>query len=189
MPRTGLVRARNNSAVTFAVTDFDYCFCTLSSSPPPNNIPTRDPGTPDLPPGLCADLDVCAAINDINRRLRQLSELVTLMQRYQLPFEIVPGAVHSSLTGSGSFAVSRLIGIRADVTSHTTARPDLEGNPPYVWDQGWMSILTEDDMLEEKRISQTHYDWLPKGFPMAHTFGYDLRPGTVVTFTELQAET
>jgi hypothetical protein len=43
--------------------------------------------------------------------------------------------------------------------------------------------------LEEKRISQTHYDWLPKGFPMAHTFGYDLRPGTVVTFTELQAET
>jgi hypothetical protein len=84
--------------------------------------------------------------------------------------------------------VSRLIGMRVDITSHTTTRPDLEGNPAYVWDQGWMSILTGDGMIEEKRISQTHFEWLPKQMPLALTFGFELRPGTVATFTELQAE-
>jgi hypothetical protein len=183
------MRLHNNQAFTDTVAGLSYCFCSVTSSPPPNNIPTRDPGTPDAPPGLCADLDVCAAINDINRRLRQLGELVTLLQRYELPFALVPGAVHSSLSGRGSFAVSRLIGMRVNVTSHTTTRPDLEGNPSYVWDQGWMSILTSDGMIEEKRISQTHFEWLPNQMPLALTFGFDLRPGTVVTFTELQAET
>lgn len=189
MTRTGWVRVHNQSSFARTVSNLSYCFCGLVSSPPPNNIPTRDPGTPDLPPGLCTTEDLCLAINDLNRRLNQIGELVVLIQRYSLPFATVPGAVHTSLTGSGSFPVSRLIGMRVDVTSHLSDHPDLEGNPPYVWDQGWMSILTGDGMIEEKRLSQTHFEWLPKQMPLALTFGYSLRPGTVVTFTELQAET
>lgn len=190
MPRTGFVRIHNNSSVaTLTLAGLSFCFCGVQPVPPPNDVPVRDPGIPDLPPGLCTTDDLCRAIENLNLRLNQVAELVILLQRYGLPFGTVPGTVHSSLSGTGSFAVSRLIGIRVRVTSHTPTRPDLEGNPPYVWDQGWMSILTEDGMIEEKRISQTEFDWLPKQMPLAVTFGYDLQPGTVITFTELQAET
>jgi hypothetical protein len=120
--------------------------------------------------------------------LTRIDNLAQLLQRYSLPFATIPGAAHSGQAGTGSFSVSRLIGMRVDITSHTTTRPDLEGNPAYVWDQGWMSILTGDGMIEEKRISQTHFEWLPKQMPLALTFGFELRPGTVATFTELQAE-
>jgi hypothetical protein len=187
-PRTGFIRAHNNSAVTFAVTGFSFCFCTLVSTPPPNDIPVRDPNTPDKPVGLCSTDDICAALNDVNRKLIALQELVTLMQRFSVPFGVIPGTVHTGLSGRGSFTIDRLIGLSLVVTAHTPSRPDLEGNPAYVWDQGWVSVVDGDGLIQEKRVSQTRLTWLPSHMALGVTVGYDFRPGTVVDVTELHAE-
>jgi len=121
--------------------------------------------------------------------LTELRNLVQLVQRYAVPFATIAGAAHSGQLGTGSFSIDRLIGMRVDITSHLPGTvPDLEGNPPYVWDQGWMSITDGGGMLQEKRISQTHFDWLPPHMGMATSFGFALRPGTIATFTELEAE-
>lgn len=120
--------------------------------------------------------------------LTQTSNLLSSVQRSYAPFASIPGTQHASLTGDGSFAVSRLIGLRIDVVSHTPTRPDLEGNPPYVWDQGWVSVIDGDGLIEEKRVSQTHLNWMPRLMTLAVTVGYSFRPGTVVTITELKPE-
>jgi hypothetical protein len=120
--------------------------------------------------------------------LTRVDNLTTLMQRYSLPFASVPGVQHTALSGKGSFAVNDLLGLRLDVTAHTSSRPDLEGNPAYVWDQGWVSIVTGEGMIDEKRVSQTHLQWTPRLMQLAITVGYDFRPGTVVTITELKPE-
>lgn len=188
MPRTGFVRAFNNSAVTFALTGFNYCFCGLSAAPPPIPIQPDLPGVPVPPARTCSDQDICDALNELSKRVTIISKQLQEVQRYGVPFEYIRGAVHSGQQLAGSFAISRLLGMQVDITQHQPGRPDLEGNPPYVWDQGWMSIMTADGMIEEKRISQSHMVWLPRLMDMAVTFGFELFPGTVATFTELQAE-
>lgn len=136
---------------------------------------------PGVPAGCCSDPAVTAMLD-------QLLQLVTLIQRYDVPFAYIPGASHVGLTGLGSFAISRLLGMRVHVTAHTSTRPDDQGNPPYVWDQGWMSVMDGNGMIQEKRISQSDFVWFPRLMQEATTFGYSLNPGTTITFEELLAE-
>lgn len=188
MPRTGQTRVRNNTAASLTLTGFNFCFCQLSSTPPP--IPPQDPLTPiPTPPAhVCDDQSICDAINELSHRITIIAKQITEVQRFGIPFAYIRGPAHVGMSGTSSFGVSRLIGMEVDITSHTPTKPDLEGNPPYVWDQGWMSIATGDGMIEEKRISQTHLVWMPRLMDLAVTFGFELRPGTVATFTELQPE-
>lgn len=96
-----------------------------------------------------------------------------------------PGAQHVGRTGSASLSVNGLRGVAVHVTTGTPTTPLLPGNPPYQWDLGWMSVLTGDGMIEEKRITRQDQVWLPVSMPLATTFGYFLNPGVVATFTEL----
>jgi len=76
-----------------------------------------------------------------------------------------------------------LVELTAGVPSHI----QLPGVPEYQWDMGWMSVLTGDGMIEERRITRQHQLWFATSFPLATTFGYYLFPGVVATFTELLA--
>lgn len=96
------------------------------------------------------------------------------------------GAVHSGLTGSASIPVSNLAGVLVDVTANPPSRV-LEGNPAYVYDLGWMSLLTGDGMIQEQRISRLQQMWFPQLMGLAVTFGYFLNPGVTATITELHA--
>lgn len=98
----------------------------------------------------------------------------------------VPGAQHVGRTGAASLSVSGLRGMQVGITAGTPTTPELPGNPPYEWNLGWMSILSAEGMLEEKRITRQHQVWLPVAMPLATTFSYLLNPGVVATFTELE---
>lgn len=95
------------------------------------------------------------------------------------------GTAHLGLTGSGSLAVAGLRGVAVEVTTGTPTTPLLPGNPPYQWDLGWMSVLTGDGMIEERRLTRQHQVWLPASMSLTTTFGYFLNPGVVATITEL----
>lgn len=175
-----------------------FCECQ-PGSPGPTSYPLpggpQPTGWPTQPMFGCSNTDLCVALVQIQHQVAALQqalgenlELTTLLQRYGLPFAYIRGATHSGVTGQGSFAVSRLVGIQVHVTLHSGAVPDLMGNPPYVWNQGWISVMDGDGLIEEKRITQADFTWFPKLMPLGVTFGYSLYPGTVIDFTELEAE-
>lgn len=120
--------------------------------------------------------------------LQQIYQLVTLLQRYTLPFAYILGAAHSGLSGSGSFAISRLQGMRCHLTSRAIGGGESAGVPNYLFDQGWMSIETADGLVDQVRITAVDQVWQSRLFSEAVTFGYYLQPGCVATFTEVEAE-
>lgn len=94
------------------------------------------------------------------------------------------GTVHAGLSGSGSIPVHGRVGVLVDITAQASA-PVLPGNPPYLFDQGWLSVLTPDGFIDEKRLTRTQQIWLPALFPISTQFGYFFNPGVTATVTEL----
>jgi hypothetical protein len=175
------------------------CECipgTPTPTPPPPPGLQVPPGFPASPVLTCANTDICAALQQLTQLVVGIAQslnsdlqLDTLMQRYQLPFAFVEGATHSGLTGTGSFRVDRLKGLRVSITSNP-GTGEFPGNPPYVKDQGWISVSDISTVfLQERRVSQSTFDWFPREMQMAELVGYEFFPGITASITELEAET
>lgn len=95
------------------------------------------------------------------------------------------GTRHASLVGTGSLSVSRVVGILIEVTSGVPTTPILGGNPPYQWDLGFMTMLTGDGMILERRLTRSAQLWLDPSWALATQVGWFLHPGVVITLTEL----
>lgn len=176
----------------------NVCECMPGSPAPtpyPIPAPSQPPHWPTPPTFACSNADLCAALvamqsqlAALQQRIASSAELVTLIQRYGVPFQYIRGATHSGLTGEGSFAISQLIGVQALVSVPVGPRVILSGNPPYIFDLGWLSISGPDGMIDEQRITRTRQLWLPDRFQSANRLNYWLDPGVVVDLTELEAE-
>jgi hypothetical protein len=163
------------------------CQDLIVQPPPPDPVDPPDP--PDAPPppplpASCTIDTVCQMVYVMLQELTRQGTLITLLQRYTLPFGFIPGTLHSGLTGSGSIPVNGLVGIRLDITSPLPSR-QLEGNPPYLWDQGWLSIMTPDGMIDERRLTRDLQIWTPRMIQEATTVGYYLHPGVTANLMEL----
>jgi hypothetical protein len=154
--------------------------------PPPLPPPVGFPTAPTL--GCTTIADVCAALAAMSRDISSIILNTEVLQHWQLPFASVDGAEHTDLVDAGSFPIARLLGVRVYVVASQPGRPVLPGNPPYLWDCGWMSINNEDGMLEEKRVTRSGFTWLPRAMQLATSFNWSLTPGTVVTVVEIRTE-
>lgn len=119
---------------------------------------------------------------------QQILQLVTLLQRQLLPFAYVAKTAHAGLTGQGSFAVADLLGVKVNVTTLPTQLGEAVGEPTFLFDVGWLSILTGDGLIEERRVSASQVVWTPRLMSEAVTLGYSFHPGVVATVTELVRE-
>lgn len=140
----------------------------------------QQPGAP-TPPCCPPDAATAATLNTI-------LDLVLSMQRNYAPFGYVLGLEHPGLTGTSSFQVSRVLGIKIEVTAHPLPDTQLPGNPPYVRDLGWISVSEADGMIQERRLSQLGFTWFPQLAPIATQVNYFLNPGVTVKITELKPE-
>lgn len=176
---------------------YSVCEC-VPGTPAPIPYPppslTQPTGWPSDPVYNCDPANLCATLTLILKRLDQLSQtatadltLTTLIQRYEVPMAYISSISRGPLTGSGTFAIARCVGLRLEVTAGLPTR-QLEGNPPYVWNIGWVSVLDGTRMLEEHRISQQYREWFPQEMPLAGTVNYWLYPGVSLQITELHAE-
>lgn len=120
--------------------------------------------------------------------LQQIIGTLTPLQRYRQPFAFITGASHSGLTGTGTIALPRCVGVDLVVTASPAGKPVSSGNPQYVFDLGWVSVSEVGGMLQERRVSQLHFTWLPEHMALADHFNYFLQPGVTITMTELYAE-
>lgn len=177
---------------------FTFCQCVPGTpAPTPFPVPVIEPGpnVPQLPTFPCDPADLCASIAAIRNTLFQVQQVVgqiaeatQLVQRYEVPFAYVLGAVHSNLVDQGGFALPRSVGLAITVTVVPEGQRALEGNPPYLWDLGWLAILDANGTIAEKRLSQQQFVWLHDAFPTATRFQYWLHPGVGVRVQELYAE-
>lgn len=113
---------------------------------------------------------------------------VKLLQRQLAPFSYVTGTAHAGITGTGTFAVQGLLGMKVAVTAYPATNRVSGGEPSYIYDLGWMSIETPDGFIDEVRVRSTAQVWQPRMMSDATRFGYYLRPGVTATFTELVRE-
>ena len=174
------------------------CQCKAGTPPaPPYPIP--NPAQPTGWPAPlvfdCSNVDVCATLISLQKQITAMQAtlgedlgLTTLLQRYGLPFATVRGAVHSNLSGTGTFAVSRLVGLELELLTVPPAAFSAMGNPPYIYNLGWASIMSDDGMIDEHRFTRSKASWFSKLMPMATSFGWSLTDGCVMTVTELEAE-
>lgn len=173
------------------------CRCIPGTpSPTPYPPPTFTPptGWPTQPTYSCSNADVCATlvalsqkVDVINAALERAWAYIQLQQRYRLPFARVDGAVHNDLVGSGSFAISRLVGLRIDIVEATPTAV-WEGEPEYLKDVGWASVSDEGAMLQEMRVTRGRQDWYPYECQLATRFGWFAKAGTRLRVTEIEVE-
>lgn len=139
-------------------------------------------------PGCCQDPVLYGLINALTQQVTLVRRDTELLQRYGLPFASVAGTQHTGLTGTGSAALTRSVGLHIEVTAMPVGLTQLTGQPPYIFDLGWISVLTPDGLLDEMRLTRTATSWMSKLIPSATVVGWGLREGVAVTITELRPE-
>lgn len=164
--------------------------CSGAGTPIPAPQPEPPPADFPAPPtSSCSTIgDVCALIQQLAFRVSQIGTAVTQLQRWGKPFGYIYGQEHPNLVGTGQLPIARLLGMSVYVVTPPPNEPVLPGNPPYLWDVGWMSINDANGMIEEKRITRSGFDWLPRDMPIATSFNYALNPGVVLTVREVLPE-
>lgn len=120
--------------------------------------------------------------------LNAILQLVTLMQRQLVPFGSVGGATHSSLSGSGSVAVPRLLGVKVHVSTLPSHYGVALGNPDIHFDLGFLSIFTPDGFIDERRVNAVDFAWYPSLMSDAVSVNYFLNPGVVISIQEIETE-
>lgn len=161
-----------------------------STSPviPPDPTPAPKPtGFPDAPAaGTCTTVqDVCNSLLLLDRRVSDMFAFVKTIQRYRVPFGVVEGTLHTGLSGTGSLTLPGIVGLRVTITTNPPG-PVLTGNPPYLWDRGWLSVNDAAGMLAEKRLTRTSFEWFPETPGLITTFQWSLTAGVVIEVQELE---
>lgn len=173
---------------------WQLCECVPGSGtvlPPPAPTPVVETGTPPEITYVVNPTNPCLDLVEVRRKLDELLRITqadlstdTLMQRYMLPLVVLPGAVHTGLTGAGSIVINRIVGVQIVVTANLPDRT-LEGAPLYVWDIGWVSIMDDNGFIQERRITREVEVWMPSHCAEATTLGYSLKGAVQVRITEL----
>ncbi len=131
-------------------------------------------GTPGLPSDPNAPGNLAA-----------LQAQVNLLQRQLVPFGYVAGTAHAGLVGSGTFAITGLLGIRVVLTTIPGTIVQDGSNPPFLFNVGWVSMSTADGFIDETRVHAAGQVWQPRIASDATQVGYSFGPGVVATITEL----
>ena len=167
-PNTVTFNATSNSSVDTDTYDvvFDF-YCGGVSS---QSTPCCEPD-----PILQGQLDV-------------ILSTVTLLQRQLAPFAYIPGTVHTGLSGAGSFAIQGLLGVKVSVTTLPASYGREGTSPTEFFDLGWLTFGTTDGYPSSFRLERNPQLTLPARCSAFTELAYDLRPGVVVTITELLRE-
>jgi hypothetical protein len=132
--------------------------------------------------------NVCAGVEQLLQGMGNLQLQVALIQTQIAPQSYVDGTEYPNLTGTGSVMVSRLLGLRVYVVTPPPDQPVLPGNPPYLWNCGWMALANADGVIEERRVVRSGMTWIPRNANLATSFQWALTPGTIVTAIEIRPE-
>jgi len=124
----------------------------------------------------------------LQNRLDALLALVTIIQRQIVPFAYTSGTIHSGLTGTGSFAIQGLLGVKVELTTDSASLGQVTGTPPELFDRGFVTLGTADGYPQDYRIEHNPQIILPPRASAFTTLGYTLNPLVTARITELIRE-
>lgn len=176
-----------------------FCEC-IGGSPSPNPYPPiSQPAPPGAPPGpfvgyACDNTDLCTAVqqlalalNALLQQQRQLTGMVTLIQRQGVPFGYVTGTVHGPLSGQGEFTVADILGLSIDATVIPLANPPTGGDPQTYRSLGKISVGTTDGWERTYWVTHDPYLILPISGAVTKV-GWTFPSGVIAYVTELLRE-
>jgi hypothetical protein len=120
--------------------------------------------------------------------LRQILDLVTLVQRQAVPFGYIASTAHTGLSGAGALSISGLLGVKVAVTTLPASYGSAGSSPTEHFDLGFLTFGTVDGFPSSYRIEHNPQVILPPRCSAFTDLDYDLAPGVVVTITELLRE-
>jgi hypothetical protein len=120
--------------------------------------------------------------------LVQLKEMVTLIQRQNVPFSSVPGIVHAGLTGTGNIEIQGLLGASVNLTTLPPWLGTIAGTPDRIFDAGYVTFGTDDGYDSTFRITHQAQVYLPPRASAFTDLGFSLGVGVTATITELLRE-
>lgn len=127
-------------------------------------------------------------LSDAASALEQIRDLVTLIQRQEVPFGFIDGTAHSGLTGSAQLTVSGLLGIRVDLTTIPAYVGRIDGQPIVYFDVGYVSLGTTAG-FQRRELLRHDPQYVFSGEAGLYTrVAYTFPPGVVATITELLRE-
>jgi hypothetical protein len=139
----------------------------------------------DVPGGT--QLPCCPPDDATFTQLASILDIVKSMQRFYHPFAVNQGLTFSARQGTGTIACQRIVGVLVFIDQPHGGQTS-PGNPPYLYDNGWLSIHAQGALLQERRFSQQQFWWYPEKAPLADEVAYQLNPGVIATISLLQAE-
>jgi len=145
-----------------------FCQCKAGPIGAPPPLVYGDPVPPAIdthtPPVLsfdCDNTDLCTLLNQltmavsaIGRRMDLLSVTVDLIQRQKVPFSYISGALHSGLTGAGTFDVAAILGLSVNASAIPSTLSASMAPVNSYFRLGELSLGTDDGW--ERRIVVTH---------------------------------
>lgn len=130
----------------------------------------------------------CPPDPTVLQRLDALFNLVTIMQRQEVPFAYIHGTTHTGLTGEGHITVQGLIGALVTLTTIPGNVGLQSGDPLVYWEAGWINWGNADGSTPREFISASPQISLPRAAGQYTRIGYSLQPDVVATITELVRE-
>jgi len=120
--------------------------------------------------------------------LQSVKAAVDLIQKQSTPFAYVPGATHTGLSGDGEISVSGLLGMQAEVTTLPDSVGREDGSPIKLFDVGYITFGSGDGWEDSRRLDKSLRLVFPPYGGLYTKIGYSLRPGVVISITELERE-
>jgi hypothetical protein len=143
-------------------------------------------GTQQVPTDCC--LQTQQQLNMVLSGVQAAMRQINILQRALVPFADILGTAHAGLTGSGSFAVQGLLGVKIELTTLPASYRQDASTPPYIRSAGWVSMSDPNGFIDETRVHANPQNWLSRIASEATTVGYSFSPGIVATITELKRE-
>lgn len=131
--------------------------------------------------GCCPPDDVTLGL------LQSILNMVTLIQRQEVPFAYIPGAAHSGLSGTGEIDVQGLIGAKITASVPGRAGVDL-GNPDVVYDIGWINWGNADGFIPREKLVTSPQLSFPNAAGSFTKIGYSIPSDVTITILELVRE-
>ncbi len=139
----------------------------------------------DLPTGV--NSPCCPPDPILHATLLQMNQTLQLLQRQLAPFAYVSGPVHSGLSGTGTVAVSGILGVLLNISIPSRAGL-IAGTPQTSYDVGWINFGTADGYELKRPLRSDSQLVFPEVAGTWTIVGYTLLQGVTMTITELRRE-
>lgn len=120
--------------------------------------------------------------------MRQILDMVTLIQRQAVPFGYVTGTAHTGLSGAGNVDISGILGVKVDVTTLPGSYGREGTSPTEYFDLGFLTFGTADGYPMAVRLEREHQLSMPARCSAFTNIAWDLAPGIVIDLTEILRE-